>query len=221
MTTRPFPASPLPGFPLSGPLPGAGRPVRGLFVSRSSVLLSAESSHRSAEPPHGAERALSATFSPGTLRMLFRAGQHGWTLYLIGNEDSVARGRVSDAAWERFEADLMKRLQGEGIPITRHYACVDHPRGKGKHQRDSVFRFPNTGALYHAAQEDGIELRESWVISSDTDELAAGWRAGCRTARVGAKQDRKCDLAVEPDLAANDLAGTLAEVFGSDEFSRA
>jgi len=214
MTTRPFPASPLPGFPLSGPLPGAGRPVRGLFVGRSSVLLSEESPHRP-DPP------ISATFSPGALRMLFRAGQHGWTLYLIGNEDSVARGRVSDAAWERFEADLMTRLRAEGIPITRHYACVDHPRGKGKHQKDSVFRFPNTGALYHAAQEDGIELRESWVISADTDELAAGWRAGCRTARVGTTPMRKCDLAVEPDLAASDLAGTLAEVFGSDEYSRA
>ncbi|MFN0009049.1 MAG: hypothetical protein ACKVXR_14195 [Planctomycetota bacterium] len=221
MTNRPFSTPPQPAFPFSGPLPGAGRPVRGLFVSRSSVLLSSGFAHRSAEPPHGAERALLATFAPEALRMLFRAGQHGWTLYLVGNEDSVARGRVSDSAWEKFEADLMRRLRGEGIPITRHYACVDHPKGKGKHQRDSVFRFPNTGALYHAAQEDGIELRESWVVSGDTDELAAGWRAGCRTARVGAGPTRKHELAVEPDLAGNDLARTLAEVFGSDEFSRA
>jgi D-glycero-D-manno-heptose 1,7-bisphosphate phosphatase len=200
--------------PPPAPLPGAGRPVRGLFVSRAGILLSPE-------PGSRPDQATSAALSAAALRMLFRAGQQGWTLYLIGNEDSVARGRTSDAAWERFEADLMRRLRGEGIPIRRHYACVDHPRGKGKHQRDSVFRFPNTGALYHAAQEDGIELRESWVVSGDTDELAAGWRAGCRTARVGAKETRKNELQIEPDLAASDLAGTLAEVLGSDEFSRA
>ena len=152
--------------------------------------------------------------------MLFRAGQRGWRLYLIGNEESVARGRVSDVAWERYEAALILRLHREGIPIARHYACVDHPRGKGKHQRDSVFRFPNTGALYHAAQEDGIELRESWVVSGATDELAAGWRAGCRTACVGTRPTKHGDLGVEPDLASTDLAGALAEVLDNDEYSR-
>ena len=101
------------------------------------------------------------------------------------------------------------------------YEAVRPPRGKGKHQRDSVFRFPNTGALYHAAQEDAIELRESWVVSADTDELAAGWRAGCRTACVGTKPRKQGDLAVEPDLAAGDLAGALAEVLDGDEYSRA
>lgn len=209
MTIRPRPE-----FPLPGPLPGTGRPVRGLFVGRSSV-------HLADEPADRAENALSGKLSPAALRMLFRAGQRGWTLYLIGNEDSVARGRVSDVAWERYEADLILRLRGEGIRVARHYACVDHPRGKGKHQRDSVFRFPNTGALYHAAQEDGIELRESWVVSADTDELAAGWRAGCRTACVGTRPEKKGDLAVEPDLASADLAGALAEVLDSDEFTRA
>ena len=202
MTIRPFQSSPLPG-----PLPGAGRPVRGLFVGRSSVLLAGEP-------------GLSEKLCPAALRMLFRAGQRGWTMYLIGNEDSVARGRTADATWETYEAELMRRLRGEGIPFARHYACVDHPRGKGKHQRDSVFRFPNTGALYHAAQEDGIELRESWVVSSDTDELAAGWRAGCRTACVGTLRREKGDLAVEPDLASGDLAGALGEVLEGDEYFR-
>lgn len=209
MTIRPSPSS----FP-PGQLPGTGRPVRGLFVGRSSILLPDENGLRP-------ENSLCGELSPPALRMLFRAGQRGWTLYLIGNEEAVARGRVTDAAWERYEAALIVRLRGEGIPIARHYACVDHPRGRGKHQRDSVFRFPNTGALYHAAQEDGIELRESWVVSADTDELAAGWRAGCRTACVGTRPEMAEELAVEPDLASTDLAGALAEVLENDEYSRA
>ena len=214
MSIRPIPDSPPPGSYPPGPLPGAGRPLRGLFVGRAAVLLDEE-------PRRKVPYALCERLSPAALRMLFRAGQRGWNLYLIGNEDSVARGHVSDVAWERYEAALMQRLRGEGIPIVRHYACVDHPRGKGRHQRDSVFRFPNTGALYHAAQEDGIELRESWVVSAITDELAAGWRAGCRTACAGKRPTRQGELGVEPDLAAADLAGVLAEVLDSDEYSRA
>jgi D-glycero-D-manno-heptose 1,7-bisphosphate phosphatase len=159
--------------------------------------------------------------SRDALRLLFRAGQRGWNLYLIGNEDGVARGRVSDVAWERYETELVSMLRGEGIPLVRHYACLDHPRGKGRHRRDSVFRFPNTGALFHAAQEDGIELRESWVLAGDVDELAAGWRAGCRTARLGPGRARNEDLEVESDLVAADLAHALAELLASDEYSRA
>jgi histidinol phosphatase-like enzyme len=180
-------------------------------------------------PPPGQERRAASAddaCSPAALRLLFRAGQHGWNLYLIGNEEEVAKGRVSDAAWETFEAGLLARLSGEGIRLVRHYACLDHPKGKGKHRRDSVFRFPNTGALFHAAQEDGVELRESWLLSSDVDELAAGWRAGCRTGRVGPSPSErptksKGGLEVEPDLAAEDLAALLAEVLACDEYSRA
>ena len=196
-------------------IPGAGRPVRGIFVSRNGGLLGAAlAKARRAGPP---ERAC----CPHALRLLFRAGQRGWNLYLIGNEDEVAKGRISDAAWESFEARLLATLSGEGIPLVRHYVCLDHPKGKGRHRRDSVFRFPNTGALFHAAQEDGIELRESWLLSSDSDELAAGWRAGCRTGRVGLEADRAAKLMVEPDLVARDLASALADVLACDEYSRA
>jgi histidinol phosphatase-like enzyme len=153
--------------------------------------------------------------------MLFRAGQRGWSIYLIGNEEAVARGHLADTAWETLEQDLLERLRGQGVSIARHYACLDHPQGKGKHRRDSVFRFPNTGALYHAAQEDGIELRESWVISRATDELAAGWRVGCRTARIASDRGRGEGLQVECPIVSGDLTSALAEVLGNDEYSRA
>jgi len=195
--------------------------VRGIFVSRDGGLVLPDTGK--ARPKGGIECCARA------LRFLFRAGQRGWNLYLIGNEDGVAKGHVTDAAWQEYEARLRAQLSGEGIALVRHYACLDHPKGKGKHRRDSVFRFPNTGALFHAAQEDGIELRESWLLSSDVDELAAGWRAGCRTGRVGRSgsmtnskdADTGSDLEVEADLMAEDLASLLAELLASDEYSRA
>lgn len=201
------------GPSLHPPIPESVRPPRGLFVGRTGALLPPAKTNGASLPAPECSRE--------ALRLLFRAGQRGWNLYLIGNEDGVARGRVSDAAWERYEAGLVAMLRGEGIPLVRHYACLDHPKGKGRHRRDSVFRFPNTGALFHAAQEDGIELRESWVLAGDVDELAAGWRAGCRTARLGSGRARNDDLEVESDLVAADLARALAELLASDEYSRA
>ena len=203
------------------PIPGAGRPLRGIFVSRDGGLVLPEAAGK--RPKKGVACPTRA------LRLLFRAGQRGWNLYLIGNEDDVAKGQVADEVWEEYEARLRAKLAGDGIVLVRHYACLDHPKGKGKHRRDSVFRFPNTGALFHAAQEDGIELRESWLLSSDVDELAAGWRAGCRTGRVGNAgseegtpgSPRTSDLEVEADLVAEDLASALEELLACDEYSRA
>ena len=95
--------------------------------------------------------------------------------------------------------------------------------GKGKHRRDSVFQFPNTGVLYHAAQEDGIELGESWLVSAETDELAAAWRAGVRTLALdwqGQTAARGSDLQVEPTLRGPDLARGLRQLQALDPLAR-
>jgi D-glycero-D-manno-heptose 1,7-bisphosphate phosphatase len=200
---------------LPPPLPGTELPRRALFIGRNGALL------RRDMPPTLA-RFDPAFFSPDAVSLLFRAQNASWSLYLIGNEDGVARGRVSDATWERFEAGLLEHLKAQGIRIARNYACLDHPQGKGNHKRDSVFLFPNTGALYHAAQEDGIELSESWLIGDNALELAAGWRSGVRIAAVAAqRQARAGEIEVEAALCAPQLAPVLREILAQDVLTRA
>lgn len=191
-------------------LPGTGFPPRGVFVGRAGALLS--SALRTSVP-----KIEPALFSAGATDALFRTVQSGLRVYLIGNEDGVANGKISDAAWARFEASLLEHLRGLGIPITRSYACLEHPQGKAEHKRDSVFLFPNTGALYHAAQEDGIELGESWLISRDVLELAAGWRAGLRTVRLCDSERGEEELRVEASLTASDLARALRQIVATSD----
>ena len=188
------------------PIPGTGTPPRGLFVSRWGALLE----RTGAAPPAS---FADVRFAPHALELLFRAGQAGWTLYLVGNEDHVARGRWADAAWQAFESSLLEHVRGQGIRLMRQYACVDHPEGKGAHKKDSVFRFPNTGVLYHAAQEDGIELRECWIVSDDVHELAAGWRAGIHVAAIQSPASRRRgELEVEARVAVNTVAEALEAI---------
>jgi len=193
--------------PPLAPLPGTSAPRRALFVDRWGTLLE--------PPPADPRRAYSRlSFVPGTLDALFRATQAGWRVYLLGNEEAVARGHVQPARWERFESEMLSELAKAGVRVERCYACLDHPEhGKGAHLRDSVFLLPNTGAMYHARQHDGIDLKSSWVIGDSTLELAAGWRAGCRTAGVRsglglADQELETDV----ELVADDLAAVLDEI---------
>jgi histidinol phosphatase-like enzyme len=154
--------------------------------------------------------------------ILFRATQAGWRLYLAGNEPDVARARVSDAAWEAFQQALHAHLTGLGIPIARDYACLDHPQqGRGKHKRESVFRFPNTGALYHAVQEDGIELGTSWMVSDDVLELAAASRAGLHTVALApGPRLSQGPIEVECERAASSFAAAIATILAGDALRR-
>ncbi len=185
------------------PIPGTEPPVRALFVKRWGTLLELPE----AQP---CSRLSEAAYTAGAVDALFRASQAGWRIYLIGNEDGVARGWLDDEGWEGFQAELLDHLRGQGVAVARCYACLDHPEGKGRHRRKSVFLLPDTGLFFHAAQEDAVELRGSWVIGDATPELAAGERAGCRVASVRTGQGlRDRDLEVEPELDAANLAEAL------------
>lgn len=187
------------------PLPGTGTPPRGLFISRWGALLQ--------RPRDGFPRRFEdVLFQPRILEVLFRADQAGWNIYTVGNEDDVAFGRVTDTHWERVHGDLLQHLQAQGIRLKRDYSCLDNPSGKPPHDRESVFLFPNTGCLYHAAQEDGIVLSESWLVSDTVIELAAAWRAGVHMAAVHATPRRGDDLQVEPEVRARGAVEAVTEV---------
>lgn len=189
------------------PLPGTEAPRRGIFLDRWGTLLELPARRPCA-------KFADARFTPRALQALFRARTAGWNLYLIGNEPDVATGKVTDAAWEAFEQAFERHLASQGAPLTRNYTCTDDlEHGQGRHKRDSVYQLPGTGAMYHAMQHDGIVLEHSWVVGDSTLELAAGWRAGCRSAgvRTGLALSDGA-LGVEPNLMAGDLAGALAEI---------
>ncbi len=188
--------------------------MRGIFIDRWGTLLEL--------PESGFARGFDPTaFTPGALDALFRAGQLGWNLYLIGNEEAVAFGRLDLERWQGIERDLLEHLRSHGIPIQRNYACTDHPEGVAPHDKDSVFLLPNTGCLYHAAQVDGIILDQSWVIGDSTTELVAGWRASCRLAGVRTGLGvSDAQFPVDPEITADDLARVLGEITSDEHAPR-
>ncbi|NUP96969.1 MAG: HAD hydrolase-like protein [Planctomycetaceae bacterium] len=188
------------------PIPGTEPIRRALFIKRWGTLLE--------RPAHGFAPFSECHFTAGALDALFRLGGAGWNLYLVGNEDEVAQGRVLDGEWEAFERGLNEHLHKLGIPIRRNYVCVDDPNhGSGAHRKGSVFRLPDTGLFFHAQQQDGISLRHSLLVGDSTVEVAAGTRAGCRT--IGVRTGHACadrQFHVEPDIWTRDLTEALALV---------
>ena len=198
----------MPRFPSTRPLPGTEAPLRGLFVDRWGTLIAGDSTCLG-------PKTVPWSFVPGAVDALFRAQQLGWRIYLIGNETAVAEGTIAEEFWLEQEREILARLAGQGVRVARNYACLEHPAGKGAHRRPSVFLLPDTGIFYHALQLDGVELGESWVVGDGTLELAAGERAGMRTA--GVRTGRALgdgELAVDPRLVAEDLAEFVSALLG-------
>lgn len=185
------------------PLPGTTPAPRALFIDRWGTLLET--------PERGhAESADELTFYPGALDSLFRAVRAGWKVYLLGNEDAVAYGRLPHATWKEVEAAMFEQLERAAIPIAGHYACTSRQDGIDDRSADSVYLLPNTGAFYHAAHTDGIDLANSWVIGDSTLELVAGWRSGCRMAGVRTGLGlTDATFHVEPEFLADDLVAVL------------
>ena len=185
------------------PLEGTQGPRRALFVKRWGTLLSPTSP--------GTFQFSPELLVPGAVEALFRASQAGWWIYLLGNEDEVAHGHVEQETWERFEEELIQHLTKNGVRVVRSYGCTDDPiDGVTGHCKESVYRLPNTGAMYHAKQADGVELKNSWVVGDDSLELAAGWRAGCLTAGIlGEREDITGPLETDAAFVAADLPSAL------------
>jgi len=177
---------------------------RGLFIDRWGTLC--------ALPTGGfAKKPEDVEFLPGTLDALFRTGRLGWNIYLIGNEDAVAFGAQTEAAWKKVDDHIQARLREHGVPLTRSYACLEHPEGSGPHGQQSVFRLPETGVFFHAMHNDGLQLEKCWVIGDSTVELAAAWRANLHSVgvRTGLGLSDETFL-VEPGLVTTDLTSALA-----------
>ena len=186
------------------PIPGTVPSPRALFVDRWGTLLET--------PERGhAERPDEVRFFPGAVDSLFRAVRAGWKIYLLGNEDAVAYGKLQRSAWNDIEAAYLAELDQAGVLVQRHYACLSRQDGIDDRQADSVYLLPNTGAFYHAAHTDGVSLEKSWVIGDSTLELVAGWRSGCRLAGVRTGEAlRDGAFHVEPELVGDSVVDVLS-----------
>ena len=193
------------------PLEGTVPAPRALFIDRWGTLLETPGEGFASTPAE-------LRFFPGVLDALFRASRLGWQIYLLGNEDAVAFGRLSVEAWSAIEKKMLADLTGAGVPVAGNYACLDHPAGVAGRRNDSVYLLPNTGVFYHALHGQGVDLAKSWVIGDSTLELVAGWRAGCRLAAVRtglALSDRAFE--VEPEVVGDDLRALVLELLQRHE----
>jgi histidinol-phosphate phosphatase family protein len=127
------------------------------------------------------------------LKMLHAAG---WRLFIVTNQSGIARGYYTEHDMAIVENHLRNVMAGFGVRLGGYYFCPHYPGGTvpGYAVR-CMCRKPEPGLLVRAAQENGIDLRDSWIVGDILNDVEAGRRAGCRTVLLDNGKETEWQLA--------------------------
>jgi D-glycero-D-manno-heptose 1,7-bisphosphate phosphatase len=149
-------------------------------------------------------RLIEAAFEP-----LARLARAGWLLFVVTNQPSYAKGKVTKDELLDVHDTVLGALSEHAVPVTKSYQCFHHPEGIVPEYRMSCeCRKPGTLFLREAAREFDVALSESWMIGDQDSDLACGRAAGCKVALIEYPQSANKRGKIEPDLRCR----TLAEV---------
>lgn len=168
---------------------------RALFLDRDGVLdelVYYESSGEWESP-----RAIGdIVLIDGVAEPLEMLAASGWLLFVVTNQPSYAKGKVTREALEAVHDAIV-----DPLPITRGYICFHHPEAVLDEMRVACdCRKPGTRFLQEAAAEFDVDLTSSWMVGDQDSDLLCGRAAGCRVALIEHHGSAHKRGAVEPDL---------------------
>jgi D-glycero-D-manno-heptose 1,7-bisphosphate phosphatase len=184
-------------------------PGQAIFFDRDGVLnrLVMNPSTGEYESPHSlAELRLTENLG-ALLRPLQGAG---FSLFLVSNQPSAAKGKVSLETLKSIHASLDEQLKGEGVVFQGAYYCYHHPdslvpelKGPCACRKPSPFFVTRALAAYR------LDPRASWMIGDQDSDIACGQAAGVRTILLEIPESAKKRGASKPDQVFPGLEGAL------------
>jgi D-glycero-D-manno-heptose 1,7-bisphosphate phosphatase len=107
---------------------------------------------------------------PGVAEGLRLLADAGYARIVVTNQSGVARGFFGEPDVERVNAELARRLAGEGVTIDAFYYCA--------HLVGCTCRKPLPGLVRRAVDELGIDLGESVLFGDRGSDIALARNVG-------------------------------------------
>jgi D-glycero-D-manno-heptose 1,7-bisphosphate phosphatase len=150
---------------------------------------------------------------PGVGRALRALNDAGLPVFLISNQQGVARGLMTAADLEAVDRALRAGLAADGARLDQSYYCP-HARAEG-----CDCRKPLGGMLVRAAYEHGIDLAASFFVGDTETDVQAGRAAGIGRfllVLTGKHADGEIShFPVPPDSVAPTLTEAVAEILSA------
>jgi D-glycero-D-manno-heptose 1,7-bisphosphate phosphatase len=167
--------------------------IRAVFLDRDGVLNKAYVRDGKPYSPDTIEEMVIAPDGPEALG---RLREHGFRLIVATNQPDIARGRLTRAHVDAMNGYLFSKLPLDGIAMCPH-DDADH----------CECRKPKPGLLLQAAQREGIDLSQSFMVGDRYRDIEAGHSAGCRTILIGNGYGET--FKAQPDATVNSLTDAV------------
>jgi D-glycero-D-manno-heptose 1,7-bisphosphate phosphatase len=157
---------------------------RAVFLDRDGVLnqLAMNPATGEYESPHANGEV---EMLPGAVAAAKRLQDAGFSLFVVSNQPSAAKGKLPLADLKAVIAYIESKLTEGGVRILRGYYCHHHPDGIVEGLSGPCgCRKPAPGSLLAARDEFGVDLVRSWMIGDQESDVQCGLNAGCRTVLV-------------------------------------
>lgn len=117
------------------------------------------------------------------IRLINRSG---YLAIVVTNQPVIARGEVTWAGLEEIHSKMETLLGREGAYLDDIFICPHHPdRGfpgeVEQYKIDCECRKPKPGLLLQAAEKYNIDLKKSWIIGDQPQDVQAGQLVGCQS----------------------------------------
>lgn len=143
----------------------APKKKQAIFLDRDGVINRAFIVNNRPTPPRS---LVQLEILPGVLEAIAALRIYGFEIVVVTNQPDVAREIVSESS----VIAINERIQ-ELTGIEHFYSCFHDDND------DCLCRKPKPGLLELAAENLGINLKESYMVGDRWRDIEAGQRAGC------------------------------------------
>jgi D-glycero-D-manno-heptose 1,7-bisphosphate phosphatase len=173
---------------------------KSIFIDRDGILneLIYYADWGEWESPRSAEDLI---ISPDVLPALQKLQQNGWMLFLVSNQPSYAKGKVSLESLYEVHNALQEQFELHGIVFQEFYYSYTHPNGVvPEYTGESEYRKPNPGFLLDAKSKYGLDMSEAWMVGDRDTDIDCGQKAGCKTVLITYKHSNNKQGKSKPNI---------------------
>ena len=114
------------------------------------------------------------TIFPWALPSLKMLHDAGFDIYIISNQQGIAKGMMSESDLDKISQKIQNLLRPHGFQIAKFYYATAHS------SENHHWRKPEAGMLYAARDEFNIQLKDAFFIGDKDTDVQCALQAGCR-----------------------------------------